>query len=121
MTNSASPLLAVPAAASNHMVRIHTPTGVLKGILAVRERATGLIVFAHGAGSSRFSPRNQFVARQLRRAGLATLLMDLLTASEEATDEAGQTARRFDIPLLADRLTAIVDWTAARPETRDLP
>jgi putative phosphoribosyl transferase len=121
MTTSGLSSLSAPATPPNHMVRVHTPGGVLKGILAAPERASGVVLFAHGAGSSRFSPRNQFVARQLHRAGLATLLMDLLTASEEATDEAGRTARRFDIPLLADRLTAVIDWTSTRPETRDLP
>lgn len=120
MTNVAPPSLAAPAAPSIHMVRIHTPGGVLKGILAVPELATGVVVFAHGAGSSRFSPRNQFIARQLQGAGFATLLTDLLTASEEATEEAGQTQRRFDIPLLADRLSAVIDWASTRPETRDL-
>ena len=77
-------------------------------------------MFAHGSGCSRHSPRNRFVARMLQDSGIATLLMDLLTAEEEAID---MTTRhlRFDIPLLAERLTGAIDWLKQQPATRDLP
>lgn len=81
----------------------------LEGDLGIPDGAIGIVLFAHGSGSGRHSPRNQFVAARLRAAGLATLLIDLLTESEEAIDE--RTARlRFDIPLLADRLAGAIDW-----------
>jgi dienelactone hydrolase len=76
-------------------------------------------VFAHGSGSSRHSPRNRFVAQTLRRAGLATLLMDLLTADEEEAD-AVTGHLRFDIPFLATRLVAATDWLLAETTTRHL-
>lgn len=69
----------------------------------------GVVVFAHGSGSSRFSPRNRFVANNLQRAGLATLLLDLLTPEEERDDEVGG-RWRFDLARLAERLTGAVDW-----------
>src|ERR1700682_5765041 len=75
----------------------------LQGELIVPDRAQGMVLFAHGSGSSRHSPRNQFVARVLQEAGLATLLMDLLTPDEDA-------ALRFDISFLAERLIAATDW-----------
>ena len=81
----------------------------LEGTFAVPEGATAVVLFAHGSGSSRHSPRNRFVAAALRRAGLATLLLDLLTPAEEALDV--RTAElRFDIGLLAERVTAAADW-----------
>lgn len=76
----------------------------------------GIVLFAHGSGSSRFSPRNQFVATEFRKAGLATLLVDLLTEEEDQTREA-----RFDIPLLAERLIALHTWLQADPQTSGLP
>jgi dienelactone hydrolase len=83
-------------------------------------RPHGLVLFAHGSGSSRHSRRNQYVARALERRGLATLLIDLLTADEEAIDE--QTAEyRFDIDMLAERLVAIVDWLRRQAATKSLP
>lgn len=89
------------------------------GLLTVPPSATGIVIFAHGSGSSRFSPRNQSVALHLQRAGFATLLMDLLTPSEERVDEA--TAElRFDIPFLAQRLADVTDWVRRRPATREL-
>ncbi|HEY7288542.1 MAG TPA: dienelactone hydrolase family protein [Vicinamibacterales bacterium] len=92
----------------------------LHGDLGVPGNHKGLVLFAHGSGSSRHSPRNQFVARMLERRSLATLLIDLLTPEEEAADE--QTAAfRFDIPMLAGRLVTIVDWLRQRPETSSLP
>jgi putative phosphoribosyl transferase len=88
----------------------------LPGTLGLPASAAGVILFAHGSGSGRFSPRNSFVAHVLQEAGLATLLIDLLTASE-AED------RRlvFDIDLLARRLEGVTRWLGATDETRDLP
>src|SRR3954463_7390413 len=85
----------------------------LSGELAVPANAIGVVLFAHGSGSSRHSPRNQFVARTLRDHALGTLLFDLLTAEEEQEDQL--TAHlRFDIGLLADRLLGATDWLHAR-------
>jgi dienelactone hydrolase len=88
----------------------------LGAFLTVPASARGLVIFAHGSGSGRMSPRNNHVAARLQTAGLATLLLDLLTPAEEAD-------RRnvFDIALLASRLRLAVDWAAARPETAALP
>jgi putative phosphoribosyl transferase len=82
----------------------------LKGDLAVPKGAAGLVIFAHGSGSSRLSPRNAFVAGELRKHGMATLLFDLLTAEEDLTY-----ANRFDIPLLSERLVAATDWAVQQP------
>src|SRR5262249_6230884 len=82
--------------------------------------AAGVVVFAHGSGSSRYSPRNRAVAASLRRAGLGTLLLDLLTRAEETADETTGLFR-FDIPLLAERLVAALDAVAAAPDTTSLP
>jgi len=92
----------------------------LGGSLAVPDGARGVILFAHGSGSSRFSPRNRFVAEALQRARLATLLVDLLTPHEE---EAERFTRhlRFDIGLLADRLAGALEWLAHERETETLP
>ena len=79
------------------------------GDLALPEGAEGLVVFAHGSGSSRFSPRNQQVARYFNDLGLGTLLLDLLTMEEQQVDEITREFR-FDIPLLARRLAGVVDW-----------
>lgn len=100
-------------------VRIPVGSVTLEGNLAIPEGAQGIVVFAHGSGSSRHSPRNRFVARVLQESGIATLLMDLLTAEEEAID---MTTRhlRFDIPLLAERLTGAIDWLKLQPTTRGL-
>src|SRR5690242_599863 len=91
----------------------------LEGTLALPDGAQGLVLFAHGSGSSRHSPRNQYVARALRRAGLGTLLMDLLTAEEETTDQYTRHLR-FDIELLAMRLLGATDWLRQQPQTHDL-
>jgi len=88
----------------------------IRGTLRLGAESGGVVAFAHGSGSSRFSPRNQFVARMLERAGLGTLLIDLL---EE--DEAEDRARVFDIDLLAKRLLAASEWLAHQPETEGLP
>jgi len=92
----------------------------LGGHLTVPPDAAGVVLFAHGSGSSRHSPRNRMVAAQLRRVGLATLLLDLLSAEEEAVD-AGTATLRFDIGLLARRLAAATDWLAGHEPTRGLP
>lgn len=91
------------------LVRVRAGTVDLEGNLLVPPGARGVILFAHGSGSSRFSARNQFVAEQLRAEGLGTLLIDLLTRDEEAVD-AGMGHLRFDIDLLADRLVAAMEW-----------
>jgi pimeloyl-ACP methyl ester carboxylesterase len=92
----------------------------LPGDLVIPDGARGIVLFAHGSGSSRHSTRNQFVARTLERGRLATLLIDLLTPAEEIVDE--RTAQyRFDIPMLAGRLVTIVDWLRRRKDTSSLP
>ena len=91
----------------------------LAGNLVVPAGAEGIVLFAHGSGSSRLSPRNVWVARQLQRAGLGTLLFDLLTRTEEARD-ASTREHRFDIPLLARRLAAATSWLAEHPESARL-
>ncbi len=87
----------------------------LGGSLGVPPEAVGLVIFAHGSGSSRFSPRNRAVAGALREAGLATLLFDLLSPEEEAEDDVTG-ALRFDIPFLARRLLEVLAWAARQPE-----
>jgi pimeloyl-ACP methyl ester carboxylesterase len=92
---------------------------VLEADIVVPQLARGIVVFAHGSGSSRFSPRNRYVAGQLQHAGLATVLADLLTPAEEQADaRTGQ--MRFDIGLLAARLAALTDWVADQEHTADL-
>jgi len=91
----------------------------LFGDLAMPPEATGLVLFAHGSGSSRHSPRNQAVAQSLNAAGLATLLFDLLTAEEEVIDLITRQLR-FNIELLAKRLVAATDWVARQPATATL-
>jgi len=90
-------------------VRIPVTADSLAGELAIPAGARGLVLFAHGSGSSRHSPRNRFVARAIREAGLATLLFDLLTAAEEAED-ASTRRLRFDIKLLTTRLIQVTHW-----------
>lgn len=92
-----------------HAVRIPAGTAVLDGDLTVPEQPRGMVLFAHGSGSSRKSSRNRFVAGVLQQAGLGTLLMDLLTSAEEATDNLTADLR-FDIPFLAERLGLATDW-----------
>jgi putative phosphoribosyl transferase len=100
-------------------VRVPADGVTLEGTLIVPAGACGVVVFAHGSGSSRHSPRNRYVAGELQRGGLATLLMDLLTADEEAIDLRTRQLR-FDIPLLAERLVGAVDWLGREPSTRDV-
>lgn len=95
---------------------VRIPPLGLPGSLLIPANATGVVVFAHGSGSSRFSPRNQYVAKALREAGLGTLLFDLLSEEEEAVR-----AHVFDIDLLADRLSAATAWLAKQPAAAGLP
>jgi len=91
----------------------------LYGNLNVPDETQGLVVFVHGSGSSRFSPRNQFVANIINQAGLATLLFDLLTQEEEVIDQ--QTRQlRFDIPLLTERLINVTDWLTKQSRLKNL-
>jgi putative phosphoribosyl transferase len=100
-------------------VQIRTGTVTLDGDLVLPPTPKGIVVFAHGSGSSRHSPRNRFVAKTLQDAGLATLLLDLLTGDEEMIDRL--TAHiRFDVRLLADRLVGATDWVLAQPELASL-
>jgi putative phosphoribosyl transferase len=91
----------------------------LEGTLGVPENVAGIVLFAHGSGSSRFSSRNRYVARVLRDAGFATLLLDLLSPSEEEVDEVTR-HHRFDIAMLADRLVVTIDWLESDPSTSAL-
>ena len=100
-------------------VNIPARPAALEGTLSIPPGATVLVLFVHGSGSSRHSPRNQFVARKLNDAGLATLLFDLLTREEEGVDVL--TAQyRFDISLLAERLIHATKWAIEQPATREL-
>lgn len=101
-------------------IRIAVPSAHLKGILEVPTPVEGIVVFAHGSGSGRNSPRNQLVARRLREAGMATLLMDLLTPEEEALD-LERAHLRFDIAFLAGRLLAVTDWVKGQDPVGGLP
>lgn len=101
-------------------VRVSAGPVTLEGNLGIPDDARGVVLFAHGSGSGRHSPRNRYVAQALREAGLATLLVDLLTPEEEEVDL--QTRHlRFDIGLLAERLAGATDWLAQEADTRDLP
>jgi pimeloyl-ACP methyl ester carboxylesterase len=101
------------------LVRVTAGHAVLEGNLDIPEQATGLVLFAHGSGSSRFSPRNQFVAQYLYDDGLATLLFDLLTPDEEAIDDWSYEFR-FNIDLLTERLMGATEWLLKQPATRRL-
>jgi dienelactone hydrolase len=98
---------------------VRIPPHALDGNLAVPENAKGLVIFAHGSGSSRHSSRNRFVARELNGGGLATLLIDLLTEAEEQVDIRTRLLR-FDIDMLAERLVQASEWARGDAETRDL-
>jgi putative phosphoribosyl transferase len=100
-------------------VTIRLPGATLDGDLAMPSGATGLVLFAHGSGSSRHSPRNRYVADVLQQAGLATLLMDLLTMEEERIDLVTRHLR-FDIDLLGRRVVGATDWLAGQPEASAL-
>jgi putative phosphoribosyl transferase len=104
----------------DRLVSIGADGATLEGNLGLVPNARGVVLFAHGSGSSRHSARNRYVAEVLRQGGLAMLLLDLLTKAEEEIDLS--TARfRFDIGLLAERLIDASDWLAASPETQALP
>jgi len=100
-------------------VRVSAGRVTLEGNLSVPDGARGVVLFAHGSGSSRHSSRNRFVARELVAAGVGTLLIDLLTEAEERA-EMHTRHLRFDIGLLAGRLVGATDWLAAEPRTADL-
>ncbi|MBI2830588.1 MAG: dienelactone hydrolase family protein [Chloroflexi bacterium] len=105
--------------AVEHPVNVSAGKVTLEGDLSIPEAAQGIVLFAHGSGSSRLSPRNRYVAQMLREGGLATLLFDLLTMQEEAVDI--NTGRwRFDIRLLGERLVQATDWVRQNPETSPL-
>jgi putative phosphoribosyl transferase len=102
------------------LVRVPAGAVTLEGNLTLPQDSHGIVLFAHGSGSSRHSPRNRYVARVLNEAKLATLLIDLLTPHEEVID--ARTAQlRFDIDLLAERLVDATDWLTQFPDTKDLP
>jgi pimeloyl-ACP methyl ester carboxylesterase len=98
----------IHAEPTTHPVTIHVGV-MLSGDLTIPAAPRGIVLFAHGSGSSRFSPRNQRVAARLHHAGFATLLFDLLTTQEDAVDMY-TTRLRFDIPMLANRLVRVTDW-----------
>jgi len=100
-------------------VSIRAGAAQLQGLLRLPSDASSIILFAHGSGSGRLSPRNNFVAEGLGRAGIATLLFDLLTEREEDLDVTAEL--RFDIPLLTARLAAATRWTLEEPSLRSLP
>jgi pimeloyl-ACP methyl ester carboxylesterase len=107
-------------AVGSEAVRIDLGRVEIDGDLHVPDGAAGLVIFAHGSGSSRFSRRNRAVAQALQDAGFGTLLLDLLTRREEAKDElTGEF--RFDIPLLGRRVTSAADWAQGRADLRGLP
>ena len=99
-------------------VVIALPEALLHGDLTLPKLARGLVIFAHGSGSSRHSPRNRFVAEQINAAGLGTLLMDLLTHNEERVDDVTRELR-FDIGLLARRVAQVVQWAKHQDELAD--
>lgn len=106
--------------AAEQKVIVQSAGAELAGLLTLPDPAAGLVLFAHGSGSSRFSRRNRYVASVLVEAGLATLLFDLLTAAEERIDELDRSLR-FDIPLLSRRLIGTIDWVGSQPELNGLP
>lgn len=97
-------------------VTIQVGSVALEGDLCLPAEAHGLVIFVHGSGSSRQSPRNKFVAQELQKVGLATLLFDLLTEEEDETYE-----NRFDIATLTKRLVLVVQWTSEQTKLKDLP
>lgn len=100
-------------------VVIELPEASLHGDLALSERPRGLVIFAHGSGSSRHSPRNRFVAERIKKEGLGTLLMDLLTEDEERIDDVTRELR-FDIGLLARRVSQVVTWAGQQKSLKQL-
>ena len=108
-----------PIAKEPYEVLIPMDGIVLHGLLNIPDNATSIIIFVHGSGSSRFSPRNQAVAQRLHEGGFATLLFDLLTEGESAVD-AETAGYRFDIDLLTERLLGTVEWLRSQPTTAEL-
>ena len=106
-------------AIEDRIVCVTTRDAELEGSLTIPQGALGIVLFAHGSGSGRHSPRNRFVAHALHAGGLGTLLMDLLTAEEERAEEHTRHLR-FDISMLAERLMDATDWLAANPDTARL-
>jgi dienelactone hydrolase len=100
---------------SSQLVHIPVESVVLEGVLDVPHGSQALIIFAHGSGSSRHSKRNKYVAQVLSKVGLGTLLFDLLTKEEDMIYE-----NRFDIPLLAKRLSSVTRWVKELPQTKNL-
>lgn len=100
-------------------ISINTPSVTLEGHLSIPEKAKSIIVFVHGSGSSRFSPRNNFVAEALNQAGFATLLFDLLTKDEDQIDQITR-EYRFNIPLLSNRLIEVTNWLRKNKQTAHL-
>lgn len=105
---------------SDQVVAVETDSVTLEGSLRIPAGAPGLVAFAHGSGSSRHSPRNQFVARELHKARLGTLLFDLLTPQEDQVDRLTRRLR-FNIPLLAERLSGATEWLRNQPDAAELP
>ena len=105
--------------AEEHSVQVSAGLITLEGNMGVTDRARGIVLFAHGSGSGRHSPRNRYVAGALREEGLATLLIDLLTPEEEEVDLRTRHLR-FNIGLLAERLVGATDWLRRSPETQHL-
>lgn len=104
----------------SQLVRVPVDGGALTGDYVAPTPTRAVVLFAHGSGSSRHSPRNRMVAAELRTAGLGTVLIDLLTEREDVVD-ASTAVHRFDIPLLGHRVVAVVDWLVAQPDIRALP
>lgn len=104
---------------NDHVVHVTAGAITLEGNLAIPSQARGIVLFAHGSGSSRHSPRNRYVAEDLQHRGLATLLIDLLTAGEEEVDMRTRHLR-FDIHLLASRLVMATDWLSRAHDTKHL-
>lgn len=115
MTGGDGSLAADGHAAAAFAVQVPAGGLRLQGDLALPGAPFGVVLFAHGSGSSRLSPRNRYVADRLNRAGLATLLLDLLTPAEES-----DRSNVFDVPLLAGRLAHATRWIRSRPETASL-
>lgn len=111
----------IMATVKENLVRI--PVGresILEGDLQIPKDAQGIVIFAHGSGSSRYSPRNRFVAGCLQKGGIATLLVDLLTSEEGKVDDV-TAALRFDIDLLTDRLCQVTKWLKTTASAQSLP
>src|SRR6516164_2844260 len=116
---ASTPRLVLSSCMAPHWVILRLEDVSLGGDFNVHQNALDLVLFAHGSGSGRYSPRNQFVARVLREMGIGTLLFDLLTDEEEQAD-ARTRQLRFDIPFLARRLTGATRWVLNEPTARDL-